>query len=157
MGFATIATAAAAAAAAIPRVMESRAYRQESKNLARAADIQERMANEQSNNMVATALRNMRAESRNANDALSIAGADAGVSNLADEGSVPTRERDLATRLQDEINLHATSALQDANATRKQGAYEAWNTRLASQRARSMSRASLFSALGGGVGTSLSK
>lgn len=158
MGFSTLATAAAATAAALPRVWEAQAYRQESKNLSRAANIQERLANEQSENMVATALRNMRVESRNANAALSHAYADAGASNLADEGSVTARESDLATRLQDEINLRATSALQDANNTRTQGAYEAWNTRLAAQRSRSMARASLFSGIGslvGGMGSAL--
>lgn len=159
MGFSTLAATAAATAAAIPRLTETQSYRQESKNLARAANTQERLANEQADNMIATALRNMRAESRNANTALSHAYADAGASNLAEEGSVVSRERDLATRLQDEINLHATSALQDANNTRTQGAYEAWNTRLAAQRARSMARASIFSGIGtlvGGLGSVLS-
>lgn len=160
MGFTTLATAAAATAAALPRMMEAQAYRQESKNLAQAADTQQNLANRQSDNMIATALRNMRAESRNANEALSHAYADAGASNLAEEGSVTTRERDLATRLQDEINLHATSALQEANNTRTQGAYEAWNTRLASQRSRAMARASAFSGIGsliGGLSSSLSR
>ena len=160
MGFTTLATAAATTAAALPRLMEAQAYRRESKNLARAADTQELMANRQSDNMIATALRNMRAESRNANETLSRAFADAGASNLAEEGSVTARERDLATRLQDEINLHANSALQDANQTRTQGAYDAWNTRLASQRSRAMSRASVFSGIGslvGGLSSSLAK
>lgn len=110
--------------------------------------------------MITTALRNMRAESRNANDTLSHAYADAGASNLAEEGSVTARESDLASRLQDEINLHANSALQEANNTRTQGAYEAWNTRLAAQRSRNMARASLFSGIGslvGGLSSALSK
>lgn len=139
--------------------MEFRAQKQESKNLRHAANVQEKLANNQSENMIATALRNMRAESRNANEELSHAYADAGASNLAEEGSVATRERDLATRLQDQINLHATSALQEADTTRTQGAYEAWNTRLAARRARSMARASIISGLGatlGGLGSSLS-
>lgn len=158
MGFTTLATTAATAAAALPRVLESRAYKQESKNLSRAAGVQERLSIEQSENMISTALRNMRAGSRNANDQLSHAYADAAASNLAEDGSVVARETDLATRLQDEINLQATSALEDANTTRRQGAYDAWNTRLAAQRARSMARSSLFSGIGtivGGLGSSL--
>lgn len=152
MGFTTLATTAAATAAALPRVLETRAYRQESKNLSRAADIQEKLAADQSENMISVALRNMRAESRNANDQLSRAFSDASASHLAEDGSVIARESDLASRLQDEINTTATSALQEANNTRKQGAYEAWNTRLQAQRAKSMARSSLISGMGSLVG-----
>lgn len=152
MGFTTLAAATAATAAAVPRLMESRSYKQESRNLTKAAAVQERLANEQSEAMIATAMRNARAESRNVNDQLSHAMADAGASNLAEDGSVAVRERDLATRLQDDINLRTDSALQDANTTRKQGAYDAWNTRMAAQRARSMARSSLISGIGSLVG-----
>lgn len=152
MGFTTLAATAAATAAALPRVMEYQAYKQESKNLSRAADAQERLANEQAENKIDIAMRNMRAENRNADERLSQAYADAGVSNLAEDGSVAVRETDLATRLQDEINLRTTSALQDANTTRQQGIYDAWNTRLAAQRAKSMARGSLISGVGSLVG-----
>lgn len=153
MGFTTLAAATAATAAAVPRIMESRAYKQESRNLNQAAKVQSRLATEQSEAMITTAMRNARAESRNANEQLSRAMADAGASNLAEDGSVAVRERDLATRLQDDINLRTDSALQEANATRKQGAYDAWNTRLAAQRARSMARGSLISGIGSAVGS----
>lgn len=152
MGFTTLAATTAATAAALPRVLEYSAYKQESKNLAKAADMQERFSNEQSESMIATALHNMRAESRNANDRMSQAYADAGSSNLVGDGSVALRETDLATRLQDEINLNAAAAMDQANATRRQGAFDAWNTRLASQRAKSMARGSIISGLGSLVG-----
>lgn len=163
MGFSTLATTVAATAAALPKALEAYAYRQEGKNLSRAANVQEKLSIDQSENMIATALRNMRAESRNANDSMAHAYADAGASNLAEDGSVSTREKDLASRLQDEINLHADAALQEANTTRKQGAYEAWNTRMQARRAKSMARSSLISGLSsfagqmvGGLGKSLS-
>ena len=152
MGFTTLAATAAATAAALPRVLESRAYKKESKNLAQAAVVQERLADEQSDAMINVAMRNARAESRNANEQLSHAVADAGASNLAEEGSVVARESDLATRLQDDINLRTQSALQDANTTRRQGYYDAMNTRMAAQRARSMARSSLISGIGSLVG-----
>lgn len=158
MGFTTLAATAAATAAAVPRVLEARAYKQESKNLAKAANTQERLATEQSEAIINTALRNARAESRNAANELAHAYADAGASNLAEDGSVVARERDLATRLQDDINLRTDSALQEANTTRNQGAYDAWNTRMAAQRSRSMARSSLISGIGsvvGGLGASL--
>lgn len=158
MGFTTLAATAAATAAALPRALEYRAYKKESKNLSRAADVQEQLSIEQSENMVATALRNMRAASRNANDRMAAAYSDAAASNLAEDGSVAARESDLASRLQDEINLNATSALQEANTTRRQGAYEAWNTRLNAQKAAAAARASLFSGIGsvvGGLGPTL--
>ncbi|MCH5284898.1 MAG: hypothetical protein J1E42_04785 [Akkermansiaceae bacterium] len=158
MGFTTLAAATATAATALPKVFESRAYRQESRNLAAAADQQERLSNAQAEVMINTALRNARAEARNANEQMSHARADAAASNLADEGSVAVRETDLATRLQDDINLRTQTALQEANTTRDQGAYNAWNTRLASQRAKSAARSSLISGIGslvGGLGASL--
>lgn len=153
MGFTTLAATAAATAAAIPRVFESRAYKQEARNLAAAANAQEKLSTEQSEAMINTALRNARAESRNAADQLARAYADAGASNIGEDGSTVVRERDLATRLQDDINLRTDSALQEANTTRQQGAYEAWNTRMASQRARSMARSSLISGVGSLVGS----
>lgn len=159
MGFSTLAAATAATAAVLPRVMESRAYKQESRNMMNAAKQQERLANNQAEVITDTAMRNMRAESRNANEQLSRAIADAGASNLAEDGSVAVRESDLATRLQDEINLRANSALQDANTTRQQGVYDAWNTRNAAARAKSMARGSMVSGVGsliGGLGSSLS-
>lgn len=158
MGFTTIAAATAAAATAATKMMESRAYKQESKNLKQAADVQERLANDQANKMQTVAMRNARAESRNANDELSHAAADAAVSNLAEDGSAAVRETDLATRLQDSINLRTDSALQEANATRDQGAYDAWNTRNAAKRARGMARGSLISGIGSlvlGLGSAL--
>lgn len=154
MGFTTLAaTAAAATASAIPRVLESRAYKRESKNLAAAANVQESLSAEQSEAVINTALRNARAESRNAAEQMARAYADAGASNTAEDGSTVVRERDLATRLQDDINLRTESALQEANQTRRQGAYDAWNTRMASQRAKSMARGSLASGVGSLVGS----
>ena len=116
------------------------------------------MAAQQSKAMINTAMRNARAESRNANERLSSAYADAGASNLAEDGSTVVRERDLATRLQDDINLRTESALQEANNVRTQGAFDAWNTRMNAQKSRTMARGSLISGVGsliGGLGSSL--
>lgn len=158
MGFSTLAAATAATATVLPRLYESKAYKQESNNLNAAAATQERLSQAQSEAMINTALRNARAESRNANEQLGHAYADAGASNLAQEGSVVTREADLATRLQDDINLRTAAALEEADTTRRQGAYNAWNTRLAAQRSKSMARGSLISGIGslvGGLGVGL--
>lgn len=152
MGFSTLAATAAATAAALPRVLESRAYKQESRNLEQVANVQEQSSVEHAESMVNTAMRNARAERRNANDQLSHAVADAAASNLAEDGSVIVRERDLATRLQDDINLRTDAALQEANTTRKQGALDAWNTRMSAARSRSMARSSLISGIGSLVG-----
>lgn len=158
MGFSTLAAATTATASMVPRLMEAHAYKKESKNLLRAADTQEHLANEQANAITKTALRNARAENKNANAELSRAFADAGASNLSEDGSVAVRESDLATRLQDEINLHTDTALREANTTRAQGAYDAWNTRNAAMRAKRMARSSIISGLGslvGNLGSSL--
>ena len=158
MGFTTLAAATAATAGILPKLYEAKAYKQESKNLNAAAAAQEQLSQSQAEAMISTAMRNARAGSRNANDELAHAYADAGASNLATEGSVVAREADLATRLQDDINLRTETALQEANDTRRQGAYNAWNTRLAAQRSKSMARGSLISGIGslvGGLGAGL--
>lgn len=152
MGFTTLATATAATAAAVPRLLEAKAYRQESRNLNRAAAEQEKLTAAQSEAIINTAMRNARAESRNANEQLSHAHADAGASNLVEEGSIAVRHADLATRLQDDINMRTEAALDEADSTLKQGAYNAWNTRLAAGRSKSMGRAGIISGIGSLVG-----
>ena len=152
MGFTTLAAATAATASVLPKLYEAKAYKLESKNLNAAAAAQEKLTEAQAEAMVNTALRNARAGNKNAHDELGHAAADAGASNLATEGSVAVREADLATRLQDDINLRTEAALQEANTTRQQGAYNAWNTRMAAQRSKSMARGSLISGIGSLVG-----
>lgn len=145
MGFTTIATAAAIA---LPKVMESVSLRQQSKQLAQAANVQQRMANRQADTLTATAVANQQRATRNANDRMNQAVADAVVSNLTGDGSARVREMDLATRLQDEITNTANTSLQQAHATREQGAFTAWNTRNTAARAKQQSHASLFSGVG---------
>lgn len=149
MGFATAATTAASV---IPAVFTAVTQRQESKTLKKAADIQEQMAGQQSSAMVDTAIRNQIRGERNANARLATARVDAAASNLADSGSVRVRERDLATRLQDEITANANITLQQANATLQQGMLNAWNTRNQARQAKAGAIASGIGALGSLVG-----
>lgn len=145
MGFTTIASAAALA---LPKVIESASLRRQSKQLYQVADAQERLAYRQADSLTATAVQNQQRAARNANAQMDSAHADAAASNLADDGSTHLRERDLATRLQDEITAQANAGLQQANSTREQGAYTAWNTRNAAARAKSQAYGTLFSAAG---------
>ncbi len=149
MGFTTIATAAAVA---LPKVLEADALRRQGKQLNQAAAEQERLANRQADALTSTALANRQRGERNAQARMAQARTDAAASHLADSGSTRMREVDLATRLQDEITNNANTMLQQANATREQGAYTAWNTRNTAARARNQSRAGLFSAAGSIVG-----
>lgn len=149
MGFANIVTTAASV---IPQLFSYSAQRQESKNLRRAADEQERLAYQQSESMVNTAVRNQIRGNRNANDKMAAAHMDAVASNLADSGTVRVRERDLATRLQDEINANANTTLQQANATLQQGLINAWNTRNLAKQAKAGSVVTGISAIGSLIG-----
>lgn len=153
MGFTTIATAAAAV---LPKIMEADALHRQSKQLNQAAAEQERLAARQADTLTTTAVANQQRGSRNAGEQVAQARTDAAASNLADTGSTRLREVDLATRLQDEITNNANVTLQQANATREQGAYTAWNTRNSAARARNQARASLFS-IGGAIAGALAK
>jgi hypothetical protein len=83
-----------------------------------------------------TAVDNQQRAARNAAMQLSHARGDAAQSQLLREGSIAAREKDLATRLQDEISAQANAALDQATRTRQQGALQAWHTRNSAAQAR---------------------
>ena len=148
MGFTTLTTAAVSAAAnALPHALQAYALNKQSKSYNSIAEEQERLSNRQANRMEDTAVANQQRASRNAAAQLAMARADAAVSNLATEGSAHTREQDLATRLQDEINHQADAALDEADHTRKQGAIHAWHARNYAAQAKTRSVSSIFQAL----------
>lgn len=149
MGFANVVTTAATV---IPQIFSYAAQRQESKNLNRAAEAQERLAHRQSDSIVNTTMRNQIRANRNANDKMASAHMDAVASNLADSGTVRVRERDLATRLQDEINANADTSLQQANATLQQGIFNAWNTRNQAKQAKANATATGLGTIGSLIG-----
>ena len=110
--------------------------------------IQSKDAENQAKAIEDTAVANQSRAARNAAANMSTARADAGASNLASEGSVTVRERDLATRLQDEITANANTALAEANSVRQQGAYNAWQTRQQARRSYANIVGSGLSAIG---------
>ncbi len=130
MGFST---ALATTAAIAPKVLQAYTYHQQGKALKSAAAQQQQLTNQQAAAMENTASENQRRAARNANSRLASARADAAGSNLLPEGSIAVRERDLATRLQDEITANANNALHEADSVRKQGALNAWQTRQAAR------------------------
>lgn len=142
MGF----TALAATAAAVPQLMQATASIQQSRALSKTASAQKKLANRQAAAMENTAAANQRRAARNAEERMSQARADAAAGNLLSEGSVAVRERDLATRLQDEITANANAALQQATDVRQQGELNAWQTRQAA-------RQSMVQGVGAAVGS----
>ena len=74
--------------------------------------------------------------------------ADAAAGNLVAEGSIAVRERDLATRLQDEITANANAELERANATLQRGAMDAWSTRQAAAQMRAQTLGNSLSTVG---------
>lgn len=158
MGFTTLATTALAVGKILPDAMQAHALNKQSKSLNSAADEQLRLAERQASHITRVALSNSRRAARNAAAQMGAARADAAASHLAAEGSAHLREQDLATRLQDEINSSANSALHQANQTREQGALNAWNTRQAAAQAKVGSISAGLSAAGslfGDIGRSL--
>ena len=142
MGFTTL----AATAAAVPQLMQATATIQQSRALRKTASEQLKLANRQAAAMENTAAANQRRAARNADERMSEARADAAAGNLLAEGSVAVRERDLATRLQDEITANANAALQQATDVRQQGELNAWQTRQAA-------RQSMVQGVGAAVGS----
>lgn len=143
MGFETAAliglaaTAAAKTAQAIGEHEQSKAYR-------RAAQVTEQNAKKRADSITNTAMENQRREQRNARMQIARARADAAASNLLSSGSVSEREKDLASRLEDEINSRTDAALEEAARTQQQGILDAWNLR---QQARNAHNSMLGSAL----------
>ena len=157
MGFTTFATAAAVA---LPKVLEYASLRRQGKELSQAAAVQQRLADRQADALTDTAVSNQQRAARNANAQLNSAHVVAAASHLMDDGSARLRERDLATRLQDEITNNANASLQQAQSIREQGAYTAWNTRNTAARTKNQARGTLLSGAGslfGSLASSLSK
>lgn len=144
MGF----TALAATAAALPKAFEGYTAYQQGKVLNKTAKEQIRLTESQAKDIEHTAATNQQRAARNANASMASARADAGASNLATDGSVAVRERDLATRLQDEIKANANAALDQANKLRQQGAYNAWQTRQHARQSYAAALGSGFSTIG---------
>lgn len=149
MGFTTLATAAVTAAKVLPDALQAHSLHKQSKALNNIAASQELMANQQAGRMEDSAVANQQRAARNAAAQMSAARADAVTSNLMPEGSAHVRELDLATRLQDEINLNTNAALEAAGRTRQQGRLQAWNTRSAAAQAKMGAIGSGLSVAGG--------
>lgn len=131
------ATAAAKTAQAIGEHEQGKAYR-------RAAQATEQNAKNRADSIADTAMENQRREQRNAQMQMARARADAAASNLLSAGSVAQREKDLASRLEDEINSRTDAALQEASHTQLQGRLDGWNLR---QQARNAHNSMLGTAL----------
>lgn len=146
MGFAT--DIVTTAATVVPQLVQADIYRKQGKALEATANEQQKLANQQAGAMRDTAAANMQRGARNAHARMAGVRMNALSSNMAGDGSVAVRERDLATRLQDEINANADSALADAENVRRQGALDAWNTRQAARRSKAQAVGSGMSAVG---------
>ncbi len=152
MGFPTIATIAATAvttaAAVAPKIYEAKAAAKQAQALDQAADTQQKLADQQAAVVENTAMENQRRGNRNALAELASARVDAAASNTAQEGSTYVRGVDLATRLQDEINSAANEQLARADQIRRQGAYDAQDTRNQATQSRATRKAATVSGVG---------
>lgn len=149
MGFTTAATILTTAATVAGKALEATAERKQARAFNAAADERRRLAENQAGAITRTALENNRREQRNAQMQLATARADAAASGLLSSATATVRERDLATRLEDDINNRTNAALQEANTIRSQGAYDAHDLQAQSSQARLRSKGAWLGAAGG--------
>ena len=149
MGFTTAVTLLSAAATVAGKAMEASAERRQAREAEAAAGERRRLAEQQAGAITRTAMENQRREQRNAQMQLATATADAAASYIQGSGTAVVRERDLATRLEDDINQRTNAALQEANTIRSQGAYDALDLRSQSTQARLRSQGAWMGAAGG--------
>lgn len=148
MGFPAVATILTTASTVAGKALEASAERQQARAFNAAAD-ERRLAENQAGAITHTALENSRREQRNAQMQLASARADAAASGILTSGTAATRERDLATRLEDDINNRTNAALQEANTIRSQGAYDALDLKTQANQARLRSKGAWLGAAGG--------
>ncbi|MBQ8377347.1 MAG: hypothetical protein IJX33_09915 [Akkermansia sp.] len=149
MGFPAVATILTTASSVAGKALEASAERQQARAFNAAADERRRLAENQAGAITHTALENSRREQRNAQMQLASARADAAASGILTSGTAATRERDLATRLEDDINNRTNAALQEANTIRSQGAYDALDLKTQASQARLRSKGAWLGAAGG--------
>lgn len=149
MGFTTAVTLLTTAASVAGKAVEAFAERKQTRELSAAASERRRLAENQAGAITRTAMENQRREQRNARMQLASATADAAASNILGSGTATARERDLATRLEDDINNRTNAALQEANTIRSQGAYDALDLNAQSSQARLRGQGAWLGAAGG--------
>lgn len=147
MGFTTTAILTTAAAVA-GKAIQAKAEYDQGKALKSAADLQQRLNEQRAQDMTDTALDNQRRSQRNAHMEIARARGDAARSNLAADGSSLTRETDLASRLEDDINNRTNAALQEVNTLRSQSALDNWDLRNQARQSRIRSLGSAIGAAG---------
>lgn len=149
MGFTTAVTLMSTAAAVAGKAVEASAERKQARDMQAAAEERRRLAEQQAGAVSRTAVENQRRELRNAQMELSSARADAAASNISGSGTAETRELDLATRLEDDINNRTNAALQEADTIRTQGEYDARDLETQASQARLSSKGAWLGAAGG--------
>lgn len=149
MGFTTAATILTTAATVAGKALEASAERRQTREFNAAADERRRLAENQAGSITRTAMENNRRELRNAQMQLASARADAAASGILSTGTANVRERDLATRLEDDINNRTNAALQEADTIRAQGVYDALDLQAQATQARLRSKGAWLGAAGG--------
>lgn len=149
MGFTTAVTLMSTAAAVAGKAVEAQAERKQAEEMEKAAAERLRIAGNQAGVITRTAMENQRREQRNAQMQMASARADAAASNISASGTAEVRHLDLATRLEDDINNRTNAALQEANTTLTQGAYDARDLQMQASQARLRSKGAWLGAAGG--------
>lgn len=151
MGF--TATAITLLLQAANQYQQSQAYKAQANATAQTGEAQARLLEKQAAQNNAIAMENDRMKRRNARNELSAVRLDNAASNLLSDGTALSREIDMATRLEHEINVQTDAALRQGSDLRNQASYTRWDADIQSHNLRRKARSSNVSALGSLIGS----
>jgi len=132
----------------IGSLIAASSQKRQSKQLSNIADYQERSGKEYSESIINTATGNSQRAARNAQSELAHARLNTATSGLAFAGSAHVRETDLASRLEDEIQIQTDSSLQQANKVREQASLDAYSTNMSSSAMKTRALGTIITGIG---------
>lgn len=131
---------------------QSQAFKAQAQATGMVGEAQARLMENQASLNDAIAMDNDRMRRRNARNELSAVRVDNAASNLMSDGTGLSREIDMATRLEREINTQTDAALRQGHNLRSQAAYTRWDAGIQAQNLRRQAHGNKMSALGNLVG-----
>ncbi len=129
-------------------LQQAYAYKAQAKATAQAGDAQARFMERDAAANDAVAMQNNRMMQRNSRSELSTVRTDNADSNLVSDGTGLSREIDMASRLQHEIDIQTNDALRQSSNMRTQAAYTRWDANQQASNLKRLAHGSNMSAIG---------
>lgn len=153
MGFTVATLATTYLLKAASDYQQAQAYKAQANATGKAGEAQAQIMQQQAALSDAVAMDNDHMRRRNARNELSAVRVDNAASNLLSDGTGLSREIDMATRLEHEINSQTDAALRQGHDLRTQAAYTRWDAGVQAQNLRRQAHGSKVSAVGNLAGT----